>query len=688
MLILLPIEYNRKSINITFQVIHNDEMITIKPYNNINNPTNLYKIVLNSKINGINVIPVFFPLIFTIINNMLVCDLFFLINTLSDSNDFFTLLLNCIQLNINKNYIFFNDRNINIIINTIKLNQTIDNTEYSSVDSLMNRLYYRTNRYLNFCLAIISSSDNYSISSQNSKILQIINMIKMIRINFYGNEMSISDHIEHINNRSLIKKNYCYFLSNNDKLLKIQVSDIKKNMISLNGKNINISDYVIKPYPPKFDKYITKIRLIENLIIYKYNDMVDIVINIIYKKHSEYIKIIQYFYNNNIDNMSVLKDIKTSVKVFEDKYNIYLNNIPIDISFMKFKELVDMHNTFDIDVLKNLFTNYTHILNYDKRIFHPTFAKILYYSFKYYDNILENDNNNIKNYYINNKIKSVYIFLLKIYKSIHNNDKSILNHTRLYNDSMISIIIKILLFNDTYNLFFNISNKLPLFINIFIENCIIIQILTNITWKNISKQITLIKYLISMKNHNSGLFIIDGKLNKYIINPTMDTRLKKIIIDPLLMYSYLKREVDYYKWTISFKDVIRKIFYNPIILKDNDYIKLSKIIFLISKITIQSMDNNEYIKLIKYLQKNVHIILFNDRINIKIKDIFKNNNLNFGFLAKHINDTIENTSITITDDIVLSGDTVDTNMEISKITRKYYKYKGRYLKMKYDEIIK
>ena len=41
----------------------------------------------------------------------------------------------------------------------------------------------------------------------------------------------------------------------------------------------------------------------------------------------------------------------------------------------------------------------------------------------------------------------------------------------------------------------------------------------------------------------------------------------------------------------------------------------SKIIYLISKVTIQSIDNSEYNKLINYLHKNSHIILFNDRIN-------------------------------------------------------------------------
>ena len=82
--------------------------------------------------------------------------------------------------------------------------------------------------------------------------------------------------------------------------------------------------------------------------------------------------------------------------------------------------------------------------------------------------------------------------------------------------------------------------------------------MSNISWKNILKQIELIKYVVSIKKQHSQLFIVDGKINRHIINSTMDNRIKKIIIDPLVMFSYLKTESDYYKWTISFKESIRK----------------------------------------------------------------------------------------------------------------------------------
>ena len=184
-----------------------------------------------------------------------------------------------------------------------------------------------------------------------------------------------------------------------------------------------------------------------------------------------------------------------------------------------------------------------------------------------------------------------------------------------------------------------------------------------------------------MKATNSKLFIVDDKINKYIINNKMDSRLKKVIINPLLMFIYLKKENDYYKWIITIKEQVIKLFYNPIILKESDYSKLSKIIYLISLVTTQHLENKDYQKLINYLQNNHHIILFNDKINIKIKDIFKNNILNLGYLAKHINEKIENTPISITDDIVEN----DIQLQLKKMTKKYYKYKGRYLEMKCSE---
>ena len=706
MLISLPIQINDKIINRTFQVVQQNDTIVVKLYNSLpykKYPIKFYKVIVFSKSYGVQLIPIQFPLIFNIVNNYLVSDIFLIISTLSSSNDFFTQLLDFINSFINKSinkYIYFNSLQVNTIINTIKLNNSIDDTEYSNVENLINRIYYRTNRYLNFCLSIMTSTDNYSISN-NSKILQIINGIKQLTINFYGNKMSVDEHLQHIKNPNLIKRNKNYFFSNKQKLVKLSIVNIKDNKIDVNTSNnidiletitIDRNKYSIYCYPPKFSKYITVVNLINQLIYSEYNIMLNLVASIIYKKNPSIVKFINSTITNKykLDTMILLKDIKANIKNIEPYLLDYMEPIPNDISFNRFVEIIDCTvedctiedcTIEDCNiVLEKLFKNYTYPLNYDKHSFTLNFAKILYYSFKYIDIIT--DDNFVNFSYINIKIKSSYLYILKLYKMIKNSNYTLFYNSRTYTDTNIYIIVKILLYNDTFNLFSGISNDTKIIIsNIFLENIILLQILSNITWKNISKQLQYFKYIVSIKNKSDNMLIVDGKINRNIVSHTMDVRLKKIILDPLSMYSFLKKETDYYKWTINFKEIVSKIFYNPIILKSNDYKVISQILFIISKVTIQSTDDIQYNKLIELLKKNTHIILFNDRINMKIKDVFKNNNLNFGYLAKHINDDM-NSSITITDETD-SNDIMTS--KINKLTKKYYKYKGKYLEMKTSE---
>ena len=410
------------------------------------------------------------------------------------------------------------------------------------------------------------------------------------------------------------------------------------------------------------------------MVLSYYKELLLCVSNIIYK-NKNYTKLLGVLYDTN--NMIYLQEIKT-IKNIENKYLDYLTVIPNNISFNKFIILINLNDQFDIKILEKLFLNYTYLFSYDKKSLNEDFAKILFYSFKYINNISENDNINI-----NIKIKSSYLYVIKIFKCIKAEQYNIFYNNRIYTDNMINILIKILLFNDNYNLFndIKINKNICIIQNIFINCTIILNILNNITWKSIAKQLPSFKYLIDMKSQYSELFITDNKINKNIY---IDHKFKKLIIDPLHMFNYLKKESDYYKWIINFKNIICKIFNNPILLTDKDYYKLSKILYLISKITIQAMENIEYKKLIFYLQKNNYIILYNDRINIKIKDIFINNTLNLGYLAKHINENTNMNSVTISDEIYSSNDILC--LKLNKLTKKYFKYKGKYNEIKKKEL--
>jgi hypothetical protein len=353
--------------------------------------------------------------------------------------------------------------------------------------------------------------------------------------------------------------------------------------------------------------------------------------------------------------------------MIKTKNNLLIKCISNDVSFNKFKNIIDKE-IFNEILLNELFDNHSYPINYDKRTINEHFAKILYYCFKF--------NENIMNVNLNTKLKSIIIFLIKIYKSLLKEDHSILYISRLYTDILVYQVFKIILAEDKYGLFANIP-QLVIIKQKFINNIILINILNNLSWTTISKQLISFKFVIGLKDVCKDLILTDGKLNKHHTY-NMDNRLKKIIIDPLLMFNYLKKENDFYKWIMSFKEHIMKIFNNMITLDNNEFKKLSQILYTYSKIKNQSLQDTYYKKLLYILKQNSKIVLFNDRINIKFKDVFKNININLGFMARDIVNE-ESISVSISDDQIINN---SDNITIEKLKRKYYKYKGKYLEIK------
>ncbi len=620
MIINLPVQVYNKCINLPFNVEYTNDTLII----NTINETKIHNIILCNFSYGITPIPVSFPLTFLIVKNELICDQFYIFKTLSYQNDFdfLNIIINEINKIYNKKIILHKNLNLMNLINVLKLHPNNDTTS----DDDINKIYYRICRYLNFCLASISD-ENISNISNTSKITQIINLIKQIKINYYGNILTVEEHIEFIKNPNLIKKKRYYFYDINNKTVKILIGDVtSKN----NYDNI-------RPYPCKYNDLISIKSLLNILILNHFTTLFDISCKVLYKKKPSIIILL----NNYINNINT-NDISKK-------------------SFDEFKDIINNNN--DEEILNDLISTTIYPLNYDKRTINETFIKIFYICLKN-ENLLQN---------INNKMKSLIIYLIKLYKSIESNDTSILYNPKIYTENIIYQITKILLLNDTYKL----VKINPIFIQKFINNICLIQILSNLSWKTISKQLNVFKYFILMKNNCKQLFFCDGKLNKIFIN-NMDNRIKKIIIEPLIMFNYLKKEQDFYKWIYYFKEEMPRIFYNTINLTISDYKILAKILYYYSKIQNQNIHDEYYKKLLGVLKMNSNIILFNDRINIKLKDIFKNININFGFLARDIINE-ETISVTITEDIDENDDT------ISKLKRKYYKYKGKYLEMRLSE---
>ncbi len=637
--VFLPIRVYDKCINCLFKIEINNDLLSVYPENNDNQ---LYQIILCSSIYGINTLPIIFPLNFIILNNDLISDLFYIFHILSSANelDFIYNLIQSINLKYNKNYKLYNNFNLSTLINILKFHNTNDNNinDSDTLNSILYKIFYRTNKYINFCTSIMINENNINIA-QSSKILQIINSIKLLKTNFYGNTLSVEEHIEHINNPSLIKKRRTYFYETENKIIKINSGDIIKK------DNIKI-------YPTKYINHISIKNLLNHLIIEQYKNIFECTCKVLYKKKLIYYSIIiNYLFNNNKD--------------YNIDYDIYINStinykyIATDCSYLKFKNMIISNEiTFNTELLDELLNAYSYPINYDKRTLTEQFAKILLYCFTFH--------NSIDNLNTSHRIKNIILFLINFYKVL--SETNIINTNRIYTDILLYQIIKILLFNDTYEILNKIKN-IDIIRQIFIDNVVVLYILNNISWKTLPKQLIVFKHIIQMKDICKDLI-----MNKQYIQ---DNRLKKVLLDPIIMFNYLKYEDDYYKWIINIKEYIYKIFTNMITLDNSDYKKLSKILYNYSKIKNQNMNDENYKKIIFLLKKNNRLILFNDRINIKFKEIFKNININLGFLARDIANE-ENASVSITDDL---DDTI-----ISSLKKKYYKYKGKYLEIKYSEL--
>jgi hypothetical protein len=636
-IISLPVKVYEKCSEIMFTIEINKNILTIVPYqssNNKNTVTMLQHIVLCNDEYGLNLIPILFPLNFMIIKNELVCDMFYLFKTLSGNNmtDF---IFNMIT-NINNTFGFscklYTDMNIVNLINVLQLHNN-DNAD-DIMENTLNKMFYRINRYINFCIAIMSQA--HININQGSKIVLIINIIKQTKVIFYGNYMTVEEHIEHILNPKLLRKKRTYFYEKDGKILKILYNDMYKDYLSA--------------YPLRYSQYININTLIDSLITSNYRILHNIVANVLYKKKPDMIVLLeQYIFDNNVDSLYDI-DLTNDINVY------------VKISYNKFIEKINIDSKYNENILIVLLNNYTFPISYDKRELNENFAKILHYCFTFH--------NKINFLAINSKAKQLLIMLVRFYTSLKDNKNDIIYNTKYYTDTLLHTIIKVLIFNDTFKLM-NISDMIKMK---FMENLIIIQILNNISWRTLNKQLDYFKYLVNMKELCKDLILMDGKINKqYVI--CMDTRLKKVIMDPLQMLNYLKTENDYYKWLCEFKDYIGTIFNNIISFEDNDYMRLSKILYLYSKIKNQSMDDKNYRKLIHYIKENNRLILFNDRINIKLKDLFKNININLGYLAR---DIVNEETFTITE----SSEIDETTATINKLKRKYYKYKGKYLEMK------
>ena len=699
MLIKLPISLNDRTTSMTFQVIITDSEITITPYAS---QDKLLKICQSHSNYGFCVYTVYFPLVFKIYNNYLVNELFFIFALLYDKNivndyNFLVSLVNTINLKSKKKYTIpvledFNKKFFEYFVKTFNgNNDTLDN--FTSVEHFLRILYLKVNYHLNLALLIVylktsKQGHNYNLTKKiNTNIKNLYNF----KIHFYGNYNTIENHIELIKNPTNILPNTFYFIKKGDRLLKVFLNKITTDSFIINNdKTIPKDKYLLLPYPDNYTQYICTSNLFKKLIDY---NLIKVIGNNIYKKNPLYKQILEYFYcDDKYEKLALIKLISNKINNIEPQYKNLMENSSIlmedNISFDSFKEITDINNQFDIRVFKSLVDNYTYPINYDRRTLSVSFAKILYYSFKFIDNIVNNKTSiNVffceeVNTNINQKLKYIYTAFIKIYLKIQDNDLSFIYNSKLYTDYLHYTIFNILLFNDTFSLFEK-NSFYYLLKKKFINNIIVIQAINLLSWKNIPKRISYLKLVLANKTENNPLIFYENKINKFIVDNQMDSRIKNIIVDPLIMFNYLKTEKDYIKWIFILDNDINKIFYTPIKMSRQDNQILGKIIYMLFKVKNQNLEDSTYINLLEYCKKNQHLILYKERINIRLKDFYKNSPINLGYLAKHLCNHV-NSSITLTDEKEYSIDELQN--KLIQVTKRYYKYKTKYLNIKLSEL--
>lgn len=707
---------NSKIIFHNFKIKHENNYIlldVIYPYKNLN----FVKIPCVNRYNCIYYLKVSLPMKIEIINNMLISPYFFVVSVHSDLNlgtglDFFDNLLNALNDKLNKKYCLLNKNNFEKYITDILkyTNKFSIKNKYKNILDFLKNFYEYINITLNTSFLINYLHEDFNIKTLKTiygdllkkKIMNISNYLKNLKFSFkMSSNFEIKEHLKNFERKKVeyrnLKKNNNYFVFiNNKKLLTIKIINKKDNIIKTEDNFIPYNKYDIYYYPPFFNNLLNKDCLFNYFTSLDYYDKI---INKIFVKNKiDYYKNIFKFFINNEKINEYLHDILNLEIEFDEieeefenvikyNFNIY-KSIELDINSDEFKKILNENDNNKIEILKLLFKKYNFPIEYNKKNLEKYFEKILYISFLNYNLIIDRNDNkiNLKDNILSIipvKLKTLYLNLMKIYIEYieYTKFENIIYNPKIYNDYIHFEVIKII-FESNYHInnLFKLNEELYYKLKILLKDIIIIkQICKRLKWKNISKNLN---YLNFLYNNDYIMFFMD-RLNKTILPDNFDSRIKKILINPFEMYKYLKRRKDFVKWTIFLGDKIKDLYNISIIFNDSEIKKLGNLIYLLFNIKTQNLKDPTYSLFINFCKKNEKLILNESRINMKIKEKFKfmKLNLNLGYVAKHL--TWDNNSV-----IFMKDEEFDTDLkeQLKQISKKYYKYKGKYIKLKNDTI--
>lgn len=682
MIVKLPIKINDKIQNQNFNVqIENDKIIVTTE----EKKNNYLQIVYTNNF-GIQFYPIYFPLTFLIDGKYLINEYYFIFSLLYENdicnNNFFYLLIKFINEQINSKFEIIKINTFNLVLIEQLIKKINDNyifstkiSEHIKFDTFLHNIFSKYQFYLNISLSLMYITNlNKQKINPSKRVKNCIKQIYNQILYLYGRNDSFEKHLSNIKLKKIKKNieinNFVFFENKNKKIMRIYVKNIDDTYIYLNEKKVLYNNYNLYYYPPKFLKLLNIKNIFYNII--NSNELFNL-INIIFKNDSEYDNIKNYFLSfdkKNIINSNFLKNTSK-----DDIYHILEQN--------KFCDESINYNVF-IDKVKNakynkntfltLINNYIFPLNYNKTDFSLTFKKILYYIYKFNKEI-KNDKLIENNY--QNKYKNLFIFIINFYNQYICNDLSVLNNTKIYTDNLYFTIINIH-FTDKFKLFVK-DDKYYFFKNKFFKNFKLFQVINFLNWNNFKYNLN--KFKLLSENRDDKFLFFENKIKRnFYIN--FDNNLLKMIYNPFLMCQHLLKKNDFVKWIKLFRNDINLIFDNTIKIEGKDYEKIGKILYYISSIKEQNMNNNNYKTVINYLCNNKHLITYNGRININIKETLNNKNINLGYLSKHIlGNKIDSITFSESDE-----DYEEINERYKSTKKKYYKYKSKYLDLKSSEL--
>lgn len=593
MLIKLPILINGKKIDHNFIINFNNKVITLSSLEN----KNIVNIICFN--NGIYSKVIYLPMVFIIEKNYIFNEYFFY-NLLSNNEDedFFTRIINYINQKENKKYKFYKHINLNIANNIFDYYEKKYQIKYdfNDIDEFFNFTFYRV----------------------------VYNLNKYLYL-YYNDILEIQ-----IMDENLKKTKTIISLINDIKILYDKKEECVKKIV--NNNNVK--------------------EILNYLLIFNYDDLIEIIIKRIYK-NGFYNNFYKYYLKNNIDYLIYLKLLKLNIKNIEENYSTYFNDVlnisKENISFDLFKVIVNKDKNYNKDILNNLFKKCNKIsLVITRNKLNNTFKKIIYYTFKFIKKI------NLKEIVVNNKIKNIYNMIYEILKNINDNTIFI-NNKKIY-EKQINLNIFKLIFIDT-NILEIDESLINDIIKNFNNNLITYEISKNLNYFFINHQQDYYKYIFNILERNILFFDI------------IDNKVKELIQKPYIIFNNLNDKLSILKWLEIIKKYINLFYYQPIKIKNDDLINLSELLYFIIKVKDQKINCIHYQNLICVSNKFKYLIIFNDRINLRINDIFVNKNINLGHLVKNI----KNNNI----NIILYED--NNNNNINRYKMKYLKYKGKYL---------